>query len=166
MIRPLFVFGLLLGMAFPSLAQAHGPFESSLKIEATKDALEATAVLALDSARLLLPADQREGLQAGTFTEHRAALLAAAPAVCTLLDAGDAVLPPERVLVTLNRESEIHFLILYPATARPARLKVPFLEAQSLGCFCELVDLTGPEPRRATLLRGQASYLFSPAPSS
>ncbi len=165
MARFFFVFCLLLGLVLAPQARAHGSFESSLKIEAAAENLEVTVVLSLDSARLLLPADQREGFQTGTFADHRSALHAAASCVCTLLDSADAVLSPERVLVTLNREGEVHFLILYPAATRPVRLTVPFLEAQSAGCFCELTDATGPEPRRAILLKNRSSYVFPSAPS-
>ena len=156
----------LLGFAFVPLARAHGPFEGSLKIEATAESLEVTAVLSLDAARLLLPADKRESFQAETFSGHRAALRAAAAAVCTLLDSAGAVVPSDRVLVALNRDGEVHFLILYPAATRPARLNIPFLEAQSAGCFCAFTDATVPAPRHATLLKGNAFYVFPSAPSS
>ena len=159
----LYVF---LGFALAPLTEAHGVFETSLKIEVSPENLEVSAVFSLDAARLLLPSAERDAFQAETFADHRAALRAAAPAVCTLLDSAGAALPPERVLVTLSHEGEVCFLILHPPAARPARLKTPFLEAQAVGAFCVLTDATRPEPLRALLLKDKSTYAFpSPAPA-
>ena len=157
------LFYLLLAVAWAMpVAHAHLPGESSLTITADTENIEILVSLSLPAATALLPADAGP-LSLTTLDQHRPALLAAAPRVCTLLDASGKALEAQRVLVSVFENHEVRFHFLFPPTADPKRLRLPFLANQRGEVFCALSDLRCAPPTRAILTPESLEHTFSPA---
>lgn len=144
------VFAFLAGVFLASNASAHLPNESAILLSADEENLEVQVSLSLPTAAALLPADAAP-LSSATLDQHRPALKAALGRVCALLDAQGAVLSAERVFVSLRDEHELRFQLLFPASARPARVRMPLLAGQPGGAFCAVTDLRQGAPVRAVL---------------
>jgi hypothetical protein len=158
------LFALCFGMLTP-LARAHLPLEISLRIQPVADELEITVVLNEILARSLLTPPLTERLTAESLDQNRSQLVSAAPALCTLFDADQRKLPDGQVQVSFTPEGEISFLFLHPASARPASLRVPFLEAAGTpsATFVSLADHGATPPLRAVLMRGRSTHPLASA---
>lgn len=150
----------LLALAFtPFAARAHLPGESSLAITADSENLEILVSVSLPSATSLLSPDAV--LSAATLDQHRAALLAAAPRVCTLLDSSGKTIGSQRVLVSIFQDHEVRFHFLFPPSSRPARLRMPLLAALRGEAFCVVADLRRDPPSRAILTPESPEHSFA-----
>lgn len=158
------VLAILFACACALAAFAHEPFQSTLEVKRDEENLFVTVVLSADSARHLLPEDQRPAvLDKDSFAANREALHAAAPVVCTLLDASDTPLAAARLMVGLNHENELRYVFLFDLAARPARLRMDYLAGQPPAAFCELTDELARPVRRVALRRDAALYQFRSA---
>lgn len=133
-----------------------------MTVRAGDEALEVVVDLSPAFAGRLLDPAAPPPLTAETFPPNRPALLAAASRVCTLVDAGGAAIAPSRVLVSTDARGEVRFLCLYPADARPARLRMPALQALPAGYFCLLADETASPARRHVLLKESPEHALGP----
>lgn len=152
----------------PAPLLAHGPGENTLVLRADAENLEVVASLSLPAAAALLDAEARATFSVATFAEHRPALLAAAPRVCELLDADARPLVIERAVVSLHDAHEVRFTLLYPASARPARVRVPVLTELPAGYYFLLTDRLHPAARPAVLRPAFAEHVLpaaTPAPA-
>ena len=160
-LRPFLVAALL--AVSRTLAHAHAPVESTVSVSVSSEGYELVADLTLQSAAVLLKPPASGEFSAATFPSHRKALIAVAGRVCTLLDADDKPLTPDRTVVSLNHDGEVRFTLLYPASARPVRLRFDLLDSLPLGRFCSLTDATTTPPRTAILLKNRTAYNLGPA---
>jgi hypothetical protein len=152
-------------LAFACIApasHAHLPGESGLTITANTENIEILVSLSLPAAASLLPVDAGP-LSSTTLDRHRAALLAAAPRVCTLLDPAGKPMEAQRVLVSLFQDHEVRFHFLFPPAARPARLRIPLLADQRGEAFCAVSDLRQSPPVRVILTPESLEHTFAPA---
>lgn len=142
--------------------RAHEPLQCTASIAPDEENLAVSVVLSTECSRRLLPESERSAeLNDKTFAELRERFLAAAPSVCALVSASDATLSPVRVLVSLNRENEVHYSFLYEADARPARVRMDYLAGQPPGAFCEFADHRVSPPRRAVLTAKVSTFDFN-----
>lgn len=155
LLRPCFV--LLLAVLASCVAQAHDPLENTLDLRSSPEALEVVATLSVPSARSLVKKSDAGEITKENFPTLRAILLAAAPDVCALLDADDKLLPPSRVLVSLNHEGEVSYFFEFPAGTRPASLRVNLLASLGAGYFFEVTDRRLSPARRFVLVHDKTA---------
>ena len=157
-VRPLVV---LLLLCLASSARAHLPGESSLVLSTDAENLSVLVSLSLPSAASL--SDVGEPLSSATLDRHRPALIAAAPRVCTLVDAAGSALRPERVLVSVFEDHEVRFHLLFPADVRPARLRMPLLSGLLGEAFCTVSDLRQSPPSSGILTPRSLEHALAPS---
>lgn len=163
--RRLFVFLVALLLA-PLAALAHDPLQNTASLGPDEENLAVSVTLSqVCSLRLLAEAGRPAELDEAAFAERREAFAAAAPAVCVLLSASGEPIAPQRVLVSLNRDRELHYLFLYAADVVPARLRMDHLATQPPGAFCEFSDDRASPPHRA-VLRADARLIDFAAPAA
>lgn len=148
---------LLLAALCPLVTWAHDPFENTVDLRLTAEALEITAVLSPPSATALLKNPDAGAVSKATFPGYRADLLAAAPRVCALLDGEGKLIAPSRTHVSLNTDGEAVFFFEFPASTRPASLRSDLIASLGAGYYCEVTDRTVSPARRLVLVRARPS---------
>lgn len=150
----LFLVGALLALTLPS-ARAHDPFENTVDLAITPDALEVTAVLSPPSSTGLLKTSGAVKITKDNFASHRAVLLEAAARVCVLLDTDGKLITPARTYVSLNLDGEVTYLFEYPASTRPASLHSDLIASLGSGYFVAVTDRTLSPAKRVVLVRAK-----------
>lgn len=162
--RPLRLLLLLVSVFFATVPalRAHEPLESSASVKRVEESLEVSVVLSPATALRLLPEDSRSRrLLRENFAAYRETFVLAAASVCSLLDAEGAALAPAEVIVTLDDADEVQFLLTYPADARPALLRMAYLDTQPPGAFCLLTDSASNPARHSVLRKARIDHALS-----